>query len=52
MVQFQAHLRDPQTLVVSNTDSLSKADSQFCGLNGTFAFTYLRVRLKAVVVKT
>ena len=42
---FQAHLRDPQTLVVSNSDSVSKAAAEFCGFNGTFAFTYLRVRL-------
>jgi uncharacterized protein len=41
---FQAHLQDTKTLVVSNTDSVSKAASQFCGLNGTFAFSYLRVR--------
>lgn len=41
---FQVHLRDAETLVVSDTDSVSKAASQFCGLNGTFAFSYLRVR--------
>jgi uncharacterized protein len=41
---FQARLQDTKTLVVGNTDSVSKAASQFCGLNGTFAFTYLRVR--------
>ncbi|MBZ5659735.1 MAG: lysozyme inhibitor LprI family protein [Acidobacteriia bacterium] len=40
---FQAHLQDTKTLVVSNTDSTSKAASLFCGLNGTFAFSYLRV---------
>lgn len=41
---FQAHLQDTKTLVVSDTESVSKAASQFCGLNGTFAFSYLRVR--------
>ncbi len=40
---FQARLQDAKTLVVSNIDSVSKAASQFCGLNGTFAFSYLRV---------
>jgi hypothetical protein len=40
---FQVHLQDAKTLVVSNIDSVSKAASQFCGLNGTFAFGYLRV---------
>ena len=41
---FQARLRDRETLIVSNTDSVSTVASQFCGLNGTFAFSYLRVR--------
>jgi len=42
---FQARLRDTKTLTVANTDSVSAAASQFCGLHGTFAFSYLRVRL-------
>ena len=41
---FQARLQDTKMLVVSNTESVSKAASQFCGLNGTFAFSYHRVR--------
>jgi uncharacterized protein len=41
---FQVRLRDTETLVVSNTDSVSAASRQFCGLNGTFAFSYHRVR--------
>jgi uncharacterized protein len=42
---FQARLQDPKTLVVPNTDSVSAASGKFCGLNGTFAFSYLRVGL-------
>ncbi len=42
---FPAHLRESKTLVVSDGASVYKAASMFCGLNGTFAFTYLRVRL-------
>ena len=42
---FPARLQDTDTLVVPNTDPVSAAASQFCGLNGTFAFSYLRVRL-------
>lgn len=42
---FPAHLQDTDALVVPNTDSVAAAASQFCGLNGTFAFSYLRVRL-------
>jgi uncharacterized protein len=41
---FQARLQGRNTLVVSNTHSVAKVASQFCGINGTFAFTYLRVR--------
>ena len=41
---FQARLRDPETLIVPETDSSSAAAAKFCGLNGTFAFTYLRIR--------
>ncbi len=43
-IVFQAHLQDAATLVVSEGDSVSKAASQYCGLNGTFAFSYLRTR--------
>lgn len=42
---FQARLQDPKTLVVPDTDSVSAASGKFCGLNGTFAFSYLRVGL-------
>ena len=42
---FQAHLQDAETLVVRDSDSVHAAASKFCGVNGTFAFTYLRVRL-------
>ena len=42
---FQARLRDRETLIVGNTGSVAAVASQFCGLNGTFAFSYLRVRL-------
>jgi len=42
---FQAGLRDTETLVVRNTDSSQAAAMKFCGLNGTFAFSYHRVRL-------
>jgi uncharacterized protein len=42
---FQARLRDRETLIVGNTGSVSAVALQFCGLNGTFAFSYLRVRL-------
>jgi uncharacterized protein len=42
---FPARLQDTKTLVVPNTDSVSAASRKFCGLNGTFAFSYLRVRL-------
>jgi uncharacterized protein len=43
---FPAHLRDSETLVVSDAASVSAVSRQFCGLNGTFAFSYLRVRVK------
>jgi uncharacterized protein len=43
---FPVHLRDSETLVVSDADSVSAVSRQFCGLNGTFAFSYLRVRVK------
>jgi len=43
---FPVRLRDSETLVVNDTDSVSAASRQFCGLNGTFAFSYLRVRPK------
>jgi uncharacterized protein len=42
---FRARLRDTETLIVPNADSVSAAAIQFCGVNGTFAFSYLRVRL-------
>ncbi len=42
---FPAHLGDTKTLVVGDGASVYKAASMFCGLNGTFAFSYLRVRL-------
>jgi uncharacterized protein len=48
---FQAHLQDAETLVVRDSDSVHVAASKFCGVNGTFAFTYLRVRLD-VAAKT
>jgi uncharacterized protein len=48
---FQAHLQDAETLVVRDSDSVHAAASKFCGVNGTFAFTYLRVRLD-VAAKT
>ncbi len=41
---FQAHLRDSDTLVVGDTENVAAASSQYCGLNGTFAFTFVRVR--------
>jgi hypothetical protein len=41
---FHAHLQDAETLVVANDDSVQAAAMKFCGLNGTFAFSYLRVR--------
>lgn len=40
---FQARLRDPDTLVVGDTESVSAASGQYCGLNGTFAFSFVRV---------
>jgi hypothetical protein len=43
---FPVRLQDSETLVVSDADSVSAVSRQFCGLNGTFAFSYLRVRLK------
>jgi uncharacterized protein len=42
---FQASLQDTKTLVVPNTNSVSAAATQFCGVNGTFAFSYLRVHI-------
>jgi uncharacterized protein len=48
---FQAHLQDAKTLIVRDSDSVQAAASKFCGVNGTFAFTYLRVRLD-VAAKT
>jgi uncharacterized protein len=48
---FQAHLQNAETLVVRDSDSVHAAASKFCGVNGTFAFTYLRVRLD-VAAKT
>jgi len=42
---FQARLQDHETLIVADTDSVSTASRKFCGLNGTFAFSYRRVRL-------
>jgi uncharacterized protein len=42
---FQARLQDSKTLVVGDTAGVSAAASLFCGLNGTFAFSYLRVGL-------
>jgi len=41
---FEARLRDPDTLVVGDTESVSAVSRQYCGLNGTFAFSYFRVR--------
>jgi uncharacterized protein len=41
---FHAHLQDAETLVVANDDSVQAAAMKFCGLKGTFAFSYLRVR--------
>jgi uncharacterized protein len=41
---FQARPQDTKTLVVPNTASVSAASRKFCGLNGTFTFSYLRVR--------
>ena len=37
---FQAHLQNAETLVVRDSDSVQAAASKFCGVNGTFAFTY------------
>jgi len=48
---FHAHLQDAATLVVGDSDDVHAAASKFCGVNGTFAFTYLRVRLD-VAAKT
>jgi uncharacterized protein len=48
---FQAHLQDAETLVVRDSDSVHAAAAKFCGVNGTFAFTFLRVRLD-VAAKT
>lgn len=41
---FRARLRDAETLIIPDADSTSAAAAKFCGLNGTFAFSYLRVR--------
>jgi uncharacterized protein len=41
---FQARLRDPSTLVVGDSESVAAASSQYCGLNGTIAFSFVRVR--------
>lgn len=41
---FLAHLRDPETLTVADDKNASAAAAKFCGLNGTFAFSYVRVR--------
>ena len=41
---FPARLRDRETLIVGNTDGVPAVASQFCRLNGTFAFSYVRVR--------
>lgn len=41
---FPARLRDRDTLVVDDTESVSAASGQYCGLNGTFAFSFVRVR--------
>jgi uncharacterized protein len=40
---FQARLQDPDTLVVGDTEGVSAASSQYCGLNGTISFTFVRV---------
>jgi len=42
---FHAHLQDHETLIVPDADSVSAASRKFCGLNGTFAFSYRRARL-------
>jgi uncharacterized protein len=42
---FQARLRDPDTLVVGDIEGVSAAGNQYCGLNGTFAFSFVRARL-------
>jgi uncharacterized protein len=42
---FRARLRDTETLIVPNAGGVPAAAMHFCGLNGTFAFSYLRVRL-------
>jgi hypothetical protein len=39
---FQARLQDTKTLLVPNTDSVSAAASQLCGLNGN-----LRIKLSS-----
>jgi uncharacterized protein len=41
--EFRARLKDRDTLIVPEGDSVFAAASKFCGLNGTFAFSYLRV---------
>lgn len=41
---FQVRLRDADTLVVGETESISEATGLYCGLNGTFAFSFVRVR--------
>jgi uncharacterized protein len=40
---FQAHLHDHETIVILNAEGPNAAAQKFCGLNGTFAFTYRRV---------
>jgi uncharacterized protein len=40
---FQAHLHDHETLIVLNAEGPNAAAQKFCGLNGSFAFTYRRV---------
>ena len=42
---FRARLQDADTLIVPNADGAPAAAGKFCGLNGTFAFSYVRVRL-------
>ena len=42
---FGARLQDTETLIVPNAGGVPAAAMKFCGLNGTFAFSYLRVRL-------
>lgn len=42
---FRVRMQDADTLVVPNSKNAQTAASQYCGLNGTFAFSYHRIRV-------